>query len=114
MPRALTLLLTICAFAATPVMAADASGQWQGSVARLIASHQSYPRSAQIRGEEGTSRLRVTLAADGHVAQVDLASSSGSAILDREAQSIVNGIGKFPPPPAGIKSLLIPIVWRLN
>lgn len=114
MSKVALLLLTISAFAAAPAAAADASAQWQGAVARLIASHQSYPRSAQIRGEEGTSRLRVTLGADGRVDQVDLASSSGSAILDREAQSIVNSIGKFPRPPAGVKSLMIPIVWRLN
>jgi protein TonB len=114
MHRIASLFLTISAFVASPAMSADAPGKWQGSVARMIASHQNYPRSAQIRGEEGTSRLRVTLSADGRVDQVELAGSSGSAILDREAQALINGIGKFPAPPAGVKSLFIPIVWRLN
>lgn len=114
MPKFALLCLTVSVFAAAPAVAGNPSAQWQGTVARLIASHQNYPRSAQIRGEEGVSRVRISLAPDGHIGQVDLAASSGSAILDREAQSIINTIGKFPPPPAGVKSLLVPIVWRLN
>ena len=109
---ALTLLLS--SFAATPALSADKPTNWQIAVARLIAEKQSYPRSAQIRGEEGTTRLRIALNPDGKVNQVELATSSGSAILDREAQSVVSTIGKFPPPPAGVRNLLVPIVWRLN
>jgi periplasmic protein TonB len=109
-----TLALLLSAFATTPALSADAPTSWQGAVARLIAGKQSYPRSAQIRGEEGTTRLRIALNPDGKVNQVELAASSGSAILDREAQSVVSAIGKFPPPPAGTRTLLVPIVWRLN
>lgn len=114
MPKFTLFLLTVSVLAATPAVAGDPSAQWQGAVARLIASHQNYPRSAQIRGEEGVSRVRVSLSPDGHISQVDLAATSGSAILDREAQSIISNIGKLPPPPPGVKTLLVPIVWRLN
>lgn len=107
-------LLAISVFVSTPAMSADSAGQWQGSIARLIASHQNYPRSAQIRGEQGTSRLRVAISPDGRIDQVDIAASSGSAILDREAQSMVSKIGKLPAPPPGTRTLLIPIVWRLD
>jgi protein TonB len=54
------------------------------------------------------------LAADGKINQVQLTQSSGSDILDREARSVVTGIGRLPAPPAGVTTLLVPIVWRLN
>lgn len=99
---------------AAPVSAAEVPAAWQNAVARMIAQKQTYPRSAQIRGEEGTTRLRITLAADGRINGVDLAASSGSAILDHQAESVVTSIGKLPRPPAGVSTLFIPIVWRLN
>jgi len=99
---------------AAPVFGAEVPVMWQTAIARLIAQKQIYPRSAQIRGEEGTTKLRITLGADGKISAVDLATSSGSAILDRQAESMVTGIGKFPAPPPGISTLLVPIVWRLN
>jgi protein TonB len=87
---------------------------WQTSVARLIAAHQNYPRSAQIRGQEGTSKLRVAFAATGKISQVELVESSGSPILDREAQSMITNLRQFPAPPSGLSSIVVPIVWRLN
>lgn len=108
----LSLLLTL--LAATPAKAADAVDGWGAAVVRLIARNQNYPRSAQIRGEEGTTRLKINLMPDGKIAGVELAASSGSAILDREAQAVVSGMGKLPRPPAGVKNLTVPIVWRLN
>jgi protein TonB len=109
----LRLILTIAALLSPAVASADPAN-WRMSVARLIASHQNYPRSAQIRGQEGTTKLRVAFAATGQISQVDLIESSGSAILDREAQTMVNGLGHFPTPPSGISSVVVPIVWRLN
>lgn len=109
---ALTLLASLVT--ATAAQAAEPAGNWQSAVARVIAKNQSYPRSAQIRGEEGTTRLKISLAADGKISAIEMLASSGSSILDREAQSIISNIGKFPPPPSGVHALTVPIVWRLN
>jgi len=109
---ALTLLASLATATAAP--GATAAGGWQSAVARLIAKNQTYPRSAQIRGEEGTTRLKVSLAADGKISTVETMVSSGSMILDREAHAIISSIGKFPPPPSGVHTLTVPIVWRLN
>ena len=109
-----TAMFVLLSAVASAGWCADVPAQWQGAVVRLIASHQNYPRSAQLRGEQGTTKLRIALNPDGKIGQVDLAVSSGSAILDREAQATVASIGKFPPPPAGVTSLMVPIVWRLN
>jgi protein TonB len=46
-----------------------------------------YPDGARQRNETGTVRVRVLLDAAGRVTQVELVSSSGSAELDRLAQS---------------------------
>jgi protein TonB len=107
------MILALAALVAPAVADADASS-WQSSVARVIAAHQNYPRSAQLRGDQGTSRLRVALAATGQISQVEVIQSSGSAILDHEAQTMVSSLGRLPAPPSGISSIVVPIVWRLN
>ena len=106
-------ILIIAAFI-SPTVANAGPANWQTEVARMIASHQSYPRSAQIRGEQGTAKVRVAFAATGQISQVELIQSSGSAILDREAQTMMNGMGRLPAPPSGVTSVVVPIVWRLN
>jgi len=100
----------------TPAAAAPAQSDqaWHTQVSRLIAHSQNYPRSAQIRGEEGTTRLKISLSADGTITTVELAASSGSPILDRQAQATLREIGKLPSPPGGPRTLSVPIVWRLN
>lgn len=114
MKKIISLTPLIALLFTTPALCVEVPKAWITSVANLIAKYQTYPRSAQIRGEEGTTQLRISLAADGTVNQVELAASSGSAILDRQAQSVVTSIGKFPAPPAGFNKLSVPIVWRLN
>lgn len=106
--------ILIVAALLSPAIANAEPATWKSSVANLIASHQTYPRSAQIRGQEGTTRLRVAFAATGQISQVELVESSGSAILDREAQSMLTGLGRLPAPPSGLSSIVVPIVWRLN
>lgn len=107
-------LKALFALAALTAPAAAMADEWMTSVKRIIASRQTYPRSAQLRGEEGTTRLLINLSSNGHIDHVTVAQSSGSAILDREAQQVVTRIGKLPAPPAGARALTVPIVWRLN
>ncbi len=104
----------IFACVGSSVLAAPNPDMWRSAVGRLIASHQNYPRSAELRRQEGTTRLRVALAADGRVSAVDVIDSSGSPILDLAARATISDIGKLPAPPAGITTLVIPIVWRLD
>ncbi len=104
----------LVAGAGSPAAAGTDRAVWSGAVSRLVTSHQSYPRSAELRHEQGTTRLRVAVATDGRIAQVDIIQSSGSAILDLQARSTITTIGKLPTPPVGISSIVIPIVWRLD
>ena len=102
----------IVAGASAPAMAQDAG--WQRQVAKLISENFSYPRSAQVRGEEGTAKVKVSMDTSGRITAVQLVEPTGSDILNREAEKIMNKIGSFPPPPAGVNSLVIPITWKLS
>lgn len=94
----------------TPALAAD----WSGTVARLVASRQSYPTAAQMRGDEGTAKIRVFVAPDGKVQKTELVTGSGSALLDKEALALPAKIGKFPAPDAGQTSIVLPMTWKLQ
>src|SRR3546814_8141140 len=79
---------------ATPANAQSAD--WQRSVARLVAAKQTYPRAAQMRGGEGTAKVKVNVTADGSIGNVELVAPSGSSVLDREALALPAKVGKFP------------------
>ena len=104
--------LSCLALAATP--AAAQANPWARQVETLVRANFTYPRSAQVRGDEGRAVVLVQLATDGKVTGVTLSQSSGSQILDREAVRIPQKIGQFPKPPSGTKSISLPITWRLN
>lgn len=96
---------------AVPAAATD----WTTTVAGLIAARHSYPRSAQIRGDEGTAKVRISIDASGNISNVELLQPSGSEILDREAIRIPTKLGSVPPPPgAKPASVVVPITWKLS
>lgn len=99
-----------------PVAPAQATdSDWSRKVAQLISANYSYPRSAQLRGEQGRARIKIAFSATGKVLSVDLVQSSGSAILDREAVRIPMKVGSFPPPPTHANAELVyPITFRIE
>jgi protein TonB len=99
--------------AATPAIAADEG--WAKKVAQLVSANYSYPRSAQLRGDEGSARVSITVAGNGKVVSVDLIKSTGSPILDREAVRIPMKVGTYPAPPGGANTkITVPITWRMD
>lgn len=106
-----TVLSLAIAGISTPVLAQSAG--WSQQVARALASKQSYPRTAQMRGEEGTARVKITIGATGAVEKTELVSPSGSATLDREALAIPARAGTLPAPPGGSTSVTVPLTWKL-
>src|SRR5690606_7850614 len=69
------------------------AADWKSTVTRLIAAQHSYPRSAQIRGDEGIAKVRINIDAGGKITGVELVQPTGSQILDREAVRIPHKIG---------------------
>lgn len=106
--------------ALTTLIAIGVSGtalasEWTTKVAALIAAQHNYPRSAQIRGDQGTAKIRISIDASGKISNVELIQATGSEILDREAVRIPIKLGKVPPPPNGNPAaLVVPITWKLS
>ncbi|MGE4429862.1 MAG: energy transducer TonB [Sphingobium sp.] len=99
------------AIATTPVFAQSAG--WQQAVARQIAAKQTYPRAAQMRGDEGTAKVKVYVSASGAVEKTEMVAASGSSVLDREALSLPAKVGAFPAPPGGATAIVLPLTWKL-
>ncbi len=106
-------VLGVTALAMTTTAAFAQAADWQRQVARIIASKQTYPRSAQMRGEEGTARVKVYVGAGGAIERAELVAPSGSATLDKEALSMPTRAGSVPPPPGGATALILPLTWKL-
>ena len=93
---------------------AYASG-WEQQVSKLVLTNQKYPRSAQVRGEEGKATVKVAIDGAGAITGVELVSSSGSSILDKEATKLFESLGSLPTPPdAAPRNIVFPLVWSLN
>ena len=97
--------------ATTPVFAQPAA--WQQAVARQVASKQTYPRAAQMRGDEGTVKVKVYVSATGSVEKTEMVSPSGSSVLDREALALPAKVGNLPAPPGGATSIVLPLTYKL-
>ena len=113
MPKYLTLSLALGLSALVPATASAQSADWIKSVARSIAAKQTYPRSAQMRGEEGTAKVKIYISAAGAVERTELISPSGSSTLDKEALALPTRAGQLPAPPAGATTVTVPITWKL-
>ncbi len=101
---ALSMALT-SAFAQSP--------DWQRQVSRIIASKQTYPRTAQMRGEEGTAKVKVYVGSGGAIERTELVAPSGSSTLDKEALAMPTRAGSVPPPPGGATTVIVPVTWKL-
>lgn len=108
-----TLAIGLFAAAAIASPAYAQSADWIKQVARTIAAKQTYPKLAQARGEEGTARVKIFVAASGAVERAELIAPSGSTALDREALALPSRTGSVPPPPGGATSVTVPITWKL-
>ena len=111
---ALLAMIGLMGLAATaPARAADPG--WNRKVAQLIGANYAYPRSAVLRGEQGSARVKIAFSGAGKILSVDLVKSTGSAILDREAVRIPRKVASYPAPPTGSNTdITLPITWRID
>ena len=66
-----------------------AGTDYPGEAFRVTVQRQDLGSNLFYQGTEGNVRVRALVRADGHLGQVEVASSSGSAILDRAATDAV-------------------------
>lgn len=95
----------------------NAWNRYLGEVRRLVERHKTYPRQARLRRQEGEVRVRFALDAEGRVTDLRLVESSGSALLDRHVERLIERL-ELPPPPADIdvtgRTITLPVRFRLN
>lgn len=79
---------------------------------KKLSQHLYYPPEAVKRGLEGEVRLLLTLAADGQIADISIAASSGHAILDNAALKAAYAMATL----NGTESreLILPVIFRLQ
>lgn len=79
---------------------------------RKIAEHTYYPPEAIARGIEGDVRLLLVLNEDGSLADVQIAVSSGHAILDNAAMKAAYAMGRL----SGVtaREMILPVSFRLR
>jgi protein TonB len=73
---------------------------WQQAVVARLARFQRYP--AQAKGATGVANLSFSIDRQGHVLNSQIIKSSGSAVLDAEALSLMTRASPLPPPPAAV------------
>jgi protein TonB len=84
---------------------------WQQALVARLDRFKRYP--AQAHGTEGVASLAFTIDRNGNVLNSQIATTSGSAVLDAEVLALVKRAAPFPPPPAEVAdtdlSFVIPI-----
>lgn len=81
-----------------PALEAD----YRDRIRQAVDAHKHYPRMARRMGVEGRVMLAFTIRADGRLAGVRVAESSGSEVLDEAALQAVRDAAPFPPFPESI------------
>lgn len=79
---------------------------------RRLSQHLYYPPEAVARGIEGEVRLILKLSDEGSIVDVQLAASSGHAILDQAAVKAAYAMGRVNWTQS--RELILPVVFRLE
>ena len=79
---------------------------------RRLAEHVYYPQEAIDRGLEGEVRLLVTLDGTGRIMDIQVAASSGHAILDQAALQAARSLGTLPG--TGRSEIFLPVRFQLR
>lgn len=76
---------------------------YQNQLAQVAGKYKRYPNEAMQNNWEGTATVRLRIGADGKIAGVEIANSSGHAMLDEQASITINKAKPFVPIPAGLR-----------
>ncbi|MDI2091506.1 energy transducer TonB [Commensalibacter oyaizuii] len=90
---------------------------WQSNILKKLERLKRYPSEAQNDHIEGTTVLRLTINRQGQILSTKIVKSSGSTILDTEAQALSRRANSLPAPPEAITgntiTLNVPIEFYL-
>jgi len=77
--------------APTRQTAAVVDNSWQSSLAAWVRSRRHYPAEARRQGKEGVASVRIVVARDGRIIDVQVVHSSGSDMLDQATLAMFQG-----------------------
>jgi len=97
---------------AAPPAAAGSDAARQRAAQRKLAQHLFYPPEAVAAGIEGEVHLLLTLDAAGNLIEAQVASGSGHPALDRAAIDAAYAMRRLPG--AGVRELILPVLFRLE
>ncbi|MTD27508.1 TonB family protein [Erwinia sorbitola] len=92
---------------------------WEGLVMGALNRVKQYPAEAKRRGRAGVARVTFTVNGRGEILASQLADSSGTIALDREALAMLQRASPLPPPPenlleAGRYRITLPVSFDLK
>jgi protein TonB len=97
---------------------ADALARYEAILVTHLERNKRYPRSAQIRHEQGTAKLHFRMDRTGKVLSAELDASSGHAVLDEEVLAMIRRaepLPAFPPEMTQAQlELVVPIRFSLR
>ena len=102
-----------------PIVDIDADlGKYGSLLAREFAKYKQYPRIAQVRGWQGTVRVKLEVDANGKVASSTISESSGFEALDNQALEMAKKATPLPSPPESLRhrpfTITVPVLFRLE
>ncbi|WP_374763500.1 energy transducer TonB [Yunchengibacter salinarum] len=118
--KSIAKMVALVAITAASVLAAPTAQanmkDWAQMVMKKVAKEQRYPRSALMREVEGRAKVRLSVTKDGTIAGFELTEPTGSAILDREVERLMERLSPLPDLPGGNEqiSFTLPLVWTLS
>jgi len=88
--------------------------RYRQMISAKIREYQEYPPVAKKRRWEGTTVVQLHFTAEGKVGDISVSEKSGHDVLDEAAIKMVRSAAPLPTPPEGLRSVLVPIKFRLD
>ena len=88
--------------------------QYRQIISARIKQHEEYPQVAKRRHWEGTTVVQLQFTPEGKVADISVVEKSGHDILDEAAVKMIRNAAPLPIPPEGLRTVLVPIKFRLD
>lgn len=100
-----------------PTLSADGLRRYRLSLATQARRFKRYPAQALAAGWSGTAEIRLMVASDGQ-GEATLSRSSGYAVLDRAAQTMIEQSAQHTPVPEMLRgkafSVVLPVLFDIN
>ncbi len=100
-----------------PTLSADGLRRYRLSLATQARRFKRYPAQALAAGWSGTVEIRLAVASDGQ-GEATLSRSSGYAVLDRAAQTMIEQSAQHTPVPEMLRgkafSVVLPVLFDIN